>query len=85
MAMSKPKFEVNTNCVTMKLNKVHGEPLVTLLDKQEIEQMCYLYKKNVVSVDIIHHMLGGKDMDYRCIELEESFEVFDYVRKKIVL
>ena len=81
MALSKPKLDINTDSISTKLNRVHGNPLTTLLEVHEIEQMCYLKKEKATSIDIIHHMLGGENMEYHCIEVEESFEAFDFLRK----
>ena len=84
MALSKATSQVNSDSISSKLNRVHGIPLPTLLNTEEIEQTCYLVKTKALSVDIIHHMLGGHYMDYRCIEVEESFEAFDFLRNKLI-
>ena len=82
MACSKPKVDFNTVC--NRINRVHGPPLKTSINGDEIEVMCSVIKHRAVSIELIHHMLGGPNMDYHCIENDESFEAFDYLRTKLM-
>ena len=40
--------------------------------------------KNPISVEIISHLLGGENMDYVCMEIEDSFQCFDYCHRDIL-
>ena len=42
------------------------------------------FEEKAQSIKIIHHLLGGPNMDYLFIEPQESFEVFDYLRGKLL-
>ena len=35
-------------------------------------------------MEIISHLLGGENMDYVCMEIENSFQCFDYCRRDIL-
>ena len=81
MAMSK---QVDIDTVCTRINRVHGPPLPTLIDKNEIEQMCCMVKQKAISIDLIKHYMGGPNMQYHFIENDESFEAFDYLRSKLM-
>ena len=50
---------------------------------EEIEIHCFEQKKPI-SVELIEHMLGGPNMEYKIINLDDSFEVFDYSADKLL-
>ena len=82
--MACSKLQVDCDTVCTRINRVHGPPLQTLISGEEIELMCSVIKHRAVSIELIHHMLGGPNMDYHCIENNESFEAFDYLRNKLI-
>ena len=84
MSLSKFSPELNVKSVQTRINKVFGPPLETSIDHDEITQMCCITKKNAVSIELIHHLLGGPNMEYRCIECDESFKAFDFLRGKLI-
>ena len=82
--MACSKFQVDINTVKTKISRVHGPPLNTQLSKDEMDVMCCVVKKRAVSIELINHMMGGPNMDYHCIENDESFEAFDYLQTKLL-
>ena len=60
----------------------NDEPL-TICSKK-IQEICKISYKNPISVEIISHLLGGENMDYVCMEIEDSFQCFDYCRRDIL-
>ena len=83
MALSKVQ-NMNINNVCSRINRINGQPLKTLINKEEIEQMCCVEKPKAVSIELINHMLGGPNMEYHLIENDESFEAFDYLRTRLM-
>ena len=84
MALSKHLGELDFDSVFSRINYVYGDPLETNIHKEEIQVSCCVNKEGGVSVELIHHMLAGPNMDYRYIEVEESFEAFDFLRQQLL-
>ena len=84
MALSKLNYELDSESIITRINKVHGPPLPTLLDKDEIIHKCCIIQEKAQSIELINHMLGGPNMEYNFIEPEESFEAFDYLHGKMI-
>ena len=80
--MAQSKLQMSNVCE--RINHVHGPLIGTCLDEQEIVQMCCFTQHKAVSIELIHHMLGGPNMDYRVIELVESFEAFDFLAMNLM-
>ena len=78
------KFDFNMETVVSKINKVNGKPSTSTLDHDEIITTCKVQQNKAISVELIHHMLGGPNMEYRFIEVEESFEAFDFLRGELI-
>ena len=84
MALSKLHCDLDSESVVIRINKVHGPPLPTLLDTDEIDHKCCIIQDKAQSIELINHMLGGPNMEYNFIEPEESFEAFDYLCGKLI-
>ena len=84
MALSKEALVLDTDTVSSRINRVHGPPLPTLLDTNEIDLMCSVVEKKAQSIELIHHMLGGPNMAYHFVKPHESFEAFDYLCQKLI-
>ena len=84
MALSKQKVLLDSDTVSTRINRVHGPPLPTLIDKDEIDHVCCIKEEKAQSIELIHHMLGGPNMDYNFIEPDESFEAFDHLRGNLI-
>ena len=85
MALSKlPGVTIDTETISARINKVYGNPTSTMLDPNEIRIMCNVSHERAISVELIHHMLGGPNMEYRFIEVTESFEAFDFLREELI-
>ena len=74
MALSKVQ---RTSCIADK-----NEPLT--IDKNVIEKLCKVSYTNAISVEIISHLLGGQNMDYMCMEVEDTFQCYNYCRNDIL-
>ena len=64
--------------VTEKLNKIEFKTYEQTIHKEEIMLQCYYTHHTAISVDLIHHLMGSPDMDFRMIPVEESFECYHY-------
>ena len=66
----------------MALSKEH----VNKVDEMRLEDiiisgakiliLCQVVYKNAVSIEIISHLLGGENMDYITMEVEDSFQCY---------
>ena len=81
MSLSK---ELDVDNVVTKINKVYSKELKTDIHPEEIASTCCVVKQKAISIKLILHLLGGPNMNYRCIDLEESFEAFDHLRSNLV-
>ena len=50
----------------------------------KILNLCQVVYKNAVSIEIISHLLGGENMDYITMEVEDSFQCYAYCRHKFL-
>ena len=48
---------------------------------EEIEIFCIIRQPKATSIEIIEHLLGGPNMEYTCIEVENSVECFKHCKK----
>ena len=74
MALSKP----------LRINKILDKNEPISIDHQKIRDVCYVSYKNAVSIEVITHLLGGENMDYYAMELEDSFQCYDYCYRHIL-
>ena len=70
--------------VTEKLNKIEFKTYEQTIHKEEIMLQCYYTHHTAISVDLIHHLMGSPDMDFRMIPVEESFECYHYCRQEML-
>ena len=78
MALSKPKK------FTEKLNKVDITHVETTIHPEEIMLQCFYNYDKAISIDLIHHMLGGDHSDYKIIPVQESFECYNHCRQEML-
>ena len=79
MALSKPLD------VCDKIGKMHWcKPTEHKIHDEEIEIHCFHKQEKAISVELIQHMLGGLNMEYKVINIQDSFEAFDYSAKYLI-
>ena len=49
---------------------------------EEIETFCIIKQEKATSIEIMEHLLGGPNMEYTTMEVENSFECYDFLIKK---
>ena len=79
MALSKPLS------FSEKLNKI--EPFkrsTTNVHDEEIEINCVYHQQKAISVELIHHLLGGPNMEYKVINVQDSFDCFEYCANNVI-
>ena len=80
----------NGNISNMALSKVEKVGRGSLKNEtisiktDTIHNICKVSYNNPISVEIISHLLGGENMDCVCMEVEDSFQCYDYWRRDIV-
>ena len=67
-----------------KINKVELGTVQTTIHEEEIMMQCFYTQDKAISVDLIHHLMGSPDMDYKIIPVEESIECYKYCRQKLL-
>ena len=50
----------------------------------KILEVCKVTYKNAISIEIIHHLLGGENMEYNIMEVDNSFECHAYCRQDLL-
>ena len=75
MALSKPE----------KLAKISWETKTpTTISHEKAMEVCRVQYSKVISIEIIEHLLGGINMDYVTMELENSFDCFSICKSDIL-
>ena len=81
MALSKHE----TKDVCNRIGKINWcKPLTRKIHDKEIKIHCFYRQKKAISVELIQHMLGGLNMEYKCINVEDSFKAFDYCANHLI-
>ena len=79
MALSKPlSFSDKLSKIEqfkMSSRKIHDE---------EIEINCVYCQEKAISIELIHHLMGGPNMEYKVINIEDSFECFQYCANNVL-
>ena len=79
MALSKP---IN---FTEKINKFQWSRTTDRkIHDEEIMLHCLHKQDKAISVELIHHMLGGPNMEYKAMGVTDSFECFDYCADDLI-
>ena len=73
MALSKPE----------RLNKISNDGDLTI-NTMQIRKYCEVTYTSAISLEIIEHLLGGQNMEYITMELENSFQCYDYCRQDLL-
>ena len=69
MALSKPE----------RINKIGSSDNAFLsISEAKIRHFCEVSYSSALSVDVIHHLLGCENLDNFTMELEDSFQCFDF-------
>ena len=69
-----------------RINKIRhneGTPSLTI-NKDKIHELCEVSYTKAVSIEIIDHLLGGENMEYVTMELEDSFQCYDYLHSLVM-
>ena len=53
------------------------------ITSEVIEIYCVIKQEKATSLEMIEHLIGGPNMEYCAIELENSFECYDFLRSKL--
>ena len=69
-----------------KINKLQwSKTFERNIHTEEIEINCLYTYGRPVSIDLIHqHLLSGENMDYKVVNVTDSFEAFDVCSNKLV-
>ena len=70
--------------VAERINKIEDKPVELTIPGQKIFDVCKITYENAISIEIINHLLGGENMEYFCMELENSFECDYYCRQHLL-
>ena len=54
------------------------------LNIDEIMHYVKISKKNAISIEIIKHLVGGPNMDYNCMEVDESITCYKICRNLLI-
>ena len=54
------------------------------IPEEEIRTFCWMKQEKAISIEIINHLLGGPNMDYDAINIEDSFQCFQYTAKYVM-
>ena len=57
---------------------------MTVLDHEDIRTIRYVTQQCAISIELIHHMLGGPNMEFRFTEVGKSFEAFDFLHQELI-
>ena len=74
MALSKPE----------RISKIRDKNETLTIDSKKIIEICKVSYTNAISIEIISHLLGGDNMEYNAMELEDSFQCFDFCKSDII-
>ena len=68
-----------------KINKLQWSKSVERkIHDEEIMVNCYHSQEKAVSVELIHHLMGGPNMEYKPINIGDSFECFNYCADHLI-
>ena len=74
MALSKP--------IPDKLNTtILSKDLKITIPEEGIKIFSWIKQEKAISIDIINHLLGGPNVDYDAINVEDSFQCFLFTAK----
>ena len=54
------------------------------IHEEEIEMFCTYSQDRAISIELILNLLGGPNMDYEAMNVEDSFQCFDFCSKKVI-
>ena len=54
------------------------------IPEDEIKMFCYYEQESATSIDLIKHLLGGKNMNYEAMNLEDSFQCFEFCASEMM-
>ena len=85
MALSKPDVSGSNSPVSV-INKLEYSKEVDCngLHIDEIVQFVKIKVPNAVSIEIVKHLLGGPNMEYPCMEVEESLVCYKICRNMLI-
>ena len=70
--------------VTERINKVEDSHVPITIPIPKILEVCKVTYKNAISIEIIHNLLGGENMEYNIMEVDNSFECHAYCRQDLL-
>ena len=80
MAMSKPIPDMKEQLNSTKLCK----DLKITIPEEEIKAFCWIKKEHAISIEIINHLLGGPNMDYDAMNIQDSFQCFQFTANSVL-
>ena len=80
MALSKPagSFQYRIN------NTDWSKKIKITVPKEEVEIFCYYQQENAISIELINHLMGGPNMDYQAIDVDDSFQAFEVCAGEVI-
>ena len=70
--------------VRERLSAIEENKIAITVPIPKILEVCKVTYKNAISIEIIHHLLGGENMEYNVMELENSHECLAYCRQDLL-
>ena len=80
MAMSKhvPDMKEQLNLTNL------CKDLKITIPEEEIKAFCWIKKEHAISIEIINHLLGGPNMDYDAMNIQGSFQCFQFTANSVL-
>ena len=68
-----------------KINSTEWSKHIPITIAEDEICMFYFYTQNkAISIKLIHHLLGGLNMDYQCMNIEESLQCFEFCAHELM-
>ena len=67
-----------------RVNQIDQNAKSLSISLSKILQICQVTYTNAISIEIIDHLLGGENMDYIMMEVQDSFDCYNYCRQDLL-
>ena len=54
------------------------------MPEDEIKMFCEYKQEKAISIELIHHILGGPNMDYEVMNVADSFQCFEFCGSNLI-
>ena len=78
-------IQISVRMACSKLNKVEWDHHVpTSITSQKIMEVCYISYPKACSIEIIDHLLGGPNLEFKPMELENLFDCYKHCKDHLL-